>query len=199
MLRETLLCYCLCFFSASTFAHEGRIPVCPLSGRERKFRLGSVFLATGLNSADVQFLSFFLCLHSYTFKDIGLLRRAMTHSSFSEENTRALGILGSNIIDVSVSFQVLRKNVEISPKDLNRRISEISKVESSCALDGTRLGLQKVIRVSPKTDPTNPSVICGSLRAIFGAIAIDADECDTAAVLFWKVHGGGEVGAALSL
>ncbi|KAK4774309.1 hypothetical protein SAY86_009244 [Trapa natans] len=135
----------------------------------------------------------------YTFKDIGLLRRAMTHSSFSEENNRALGILGSNIIDASVSFQVLRKNVEISPKDLNRRISEISKVESSCALDGTRLGLQKVIRVSPKTDPTNPSVICGSLRAIFGAIAIDADECDTAAVLFWKVHGGGEVGAALSL
>lgn len=149
----------------------------------------------------IQLMGLFLSCsaYSYTFKDIGLLRRAMTHSSFSEENNRALGILGSNIIDASISFQALRKNIDISPKDLNRRIVEISKVESSCAVDGTRLGLQKVIRVSPKTDPTNPSVICGALRAIFGAITIDADECDNAAALFWKVHGGGEVGAALPL
>ncbi|OWM90484.1 protein NUCLEAR FUSION DEFECTIVE 2 [Punica granatum] len=134
----------------------------------------------------------------YTFEDIGLLRRAMTHSSFSEENNRALSILGSNIIDASVSFQSLRKNIEMSPKDLTRRIAEISKVESSCAVDGTRLGLQKIIRVSSKTDPTNPSIICGALRAIFGAAAIDKGECDGAGALFWKVHvgGDGEVGGA---
>ncbi|KAG6745993.1 hypothetical protein POTOM_050503 [Populus tomentosa] len=40
----------------------------------------------------------------YAFKNIGYLRRAMTHSSFSEENNKALSILGSNVIDTSVSM-----------------------------------------------------------------------------------------------
>ncbi|RVW52886.1 Protein nuclear fusion defective 2 [Vitis vinifera] len=74
----------------------------------------------------------------------------MTHSSFSEENNKALSILGASTIETSVSLQYLKKDIEASAKDLNRRISEISQVESSCAVDAMRLGLQKVIRVSPR-------------------------------------------------
>ncbi|KAK3225225.1 hypothetical protein Dsin_005087 [Dipteronia sinensis] len=114
----------------------------------------------------------------YNFKSIALLRRAMTHASFSEENNKALSILGENVIWTAVAFSYLRKDIEISPKDLNRRLSDISKVESSCAVDGKRLGLQKVIRVSSKTDATAPIVVCGAFRAIFGAIAIDTGKPD---------------------
>ncbi|KAJ6748629.1 hypothetical protein OIU79_029684 [Salix purpurea] len=60
----------------------------------------------------------------YTFKNIGYLRRAMTHPSFSQENNKALSISGI--------------------KYLNRRISENSKGDTSCAADGMRLGLHKV-------------------------------------------------------
>ncbi|XP_034672915.1 protein NUCLEAR FUSION DEFECTIVE 2 [Vitis riparia] len=134
----------------------------------------------------------------YTFQSIGLLRRAMTHSSFSEENNKALSILGANTIETSVSLQYLKKDIEASAKDLNRRISEISQVESSCAVDAMRLGLQKVIRVSPKTNASTPAVVCGAFRAIFGAIAMDTGKSDDAGKVFWSVHGS-EVGGAAAL
>ncbi|KAH8486988.1 hypothetical protein H0E87_025827 [Populus deltoides] len=119
----------------------------------------------------------------YAFKNIGYLRRAMTHSSFSEENNKALSILESN-------------DAEISSKDLNRRIADNSKVDTSCAVDGMRLGLHRVVRVSPKTNSTTPLVVCSAFRALFGAIAIDTKKADDAGIVFWKVHGR-EVGKAM--
>ncbi|XP_061957045.1 protein NUCLEAR FUSION DEFECTIVE 2-like [Populus nigra] len=124
----------------------------------------------------------------YTFKNIGYLRRAMTHSSFSQENNKALSILGSNVIDTSVSMYYLGKDIEISSKDLNRWISENAKVDTSCAVDGMRLGLHRVVRVSPKTNSTAPAVVCSAFRAIFGAIAIDTRKVDDAGSVFWNVH-----------
>lgn len=71
-------------------------------------------------------------------------------------------------------------------------------MESSCAVDGLRLGLQKVVRVSPKTNSSAPVVVCGAFRAIFGAIAIDTANCDAAVNIFWAFHGA-KVGSALPL
>ncbi|CAA0826746.1 Protein NUCLEAR FUSION DEFECTIVE 2 [Striga hermonthica] len=127
---------------------------------------------------------------NYTFKSVGLLRRAMTHASFSEENNKALSILGASIIETSISLQALIKNVDISAKDLNRAIADVSKVESSCDADGTHLGLQNVVRVSRKTNVTSPAVVCGAFRAVFGAIAVDALSSDEAGRVYGKVHRG---------
>lgn len=63
-------------------------------------------------------------------------------------------------------------------------------MESSCALDGNRLGLERVIRVSPKTDASNSAIVCGGFRAIFGAVAVDSGLVDEAMKVFWRVHGG---------
>ncbi|XVF09249.1 hypothetical protein REPUB_Repub07fG0075900 [Reevesia pubescens] len=134
----------------------------------------------------------------YNFKNIGLLRRAMTHASFSEENNKALSILGINVIETSASLRSLEKDIDMSSKELNKLLLEISDVESSCSVDGARLGLQKVVRVAPKTDPSNPTIVCVALRAVFGAIAIDSGNTDEAAKLFWSVHSG-KVGRAVSL
>lgn len=135
---------------------------------------------------------------NYSFTNIGLLRRAMTHSSFSEENYRSLSILGASIIEESVSLWYLGKDIDISAKDLNRHILEMSKVDSSCAVDAMRLGLQKVVRVSSKTSSSTPTVVCGAFRALFGAIAIDTGNLDDAGSVFWSVHGG-NFGQALAL
>lgn len=64
-------------------------------------------------------------------------------------------------------------------------------MDSSCAVDAMRLGLQKIVRVSPKTNSSTPTVVCGAFRAIFGAIAIDTGKSDDAGSVFWSVHGGG--------
>lgn len=131
----------------------------------------------------------------YNFQNLGLLRRAMTHASFSEENNRALSVLGAYLIQTSVCLKVLGRDADISSKELNRRISEISNVESSCLVDGLRLGLQKVVRVSPKVNSSAPPVLCGAFRALFGAIAIDTGKSDDAGKVFLSVHGGDLVGA----
>lgn len=121
----------------------------------------------------------------------------MTHASFSEENNKALGVLGASVIETSAALRYLGKDIDLSAKDLTLRLSEISKVETSCAADGNRLGLQKIIRVSPKTDSSTPAVVCGAFRAIIGAIAIDAENSDDAGKVFWVVHGG-RVGEAFA-
>ncbi|CAH8381663.1 unnamed protein product [Eruca vesicaria subsp. sativa] len=125
----------------------------------------------------------------YKFTNINLLRRAMTHASFSQENNKALSIFGSHLIETSVSLHLLSKDIDTSSKALTRLIAEVSNVESSCALDGNRLGLERVIRVSPKTDASNSGIVCGGFRAIFGAVATDSGMVDEAVKVFWKVHG----------
>ncbi|CAF1928342.1 hypothetical protein HID58_066010 [Brassica napus] len=125
----------------------------------------------------------------YNFTNLNLLRRAMTHASFSQENNKALSIFGSHLIETSVSLHLLSKDIDTSSKALTRLIAEVSNVDSSCALDGNRLGLERVIRVSPKTDASNSAIVCGGFRAIFGAVAIDSGMVDEAIKVFWKVHG----------
>ncbi|EPS62856.1 hypothetical protein M569_11933, partial [Genlisea aurea] len=124
----------------------------------------------------------------YTFESDGLLRRAMTHSSFSGENNKALSVLGASIVETSASLSLLTLNIDISAMDLSRSVSETSKVEGSCTVDGTRLGLQKILRVSRNTNSSSPPVICGAFRAIFGAISIDSGSVDRATKIFLRVH-----------
>ncbi|XP_043703660.1 protein NUCLEAR FUSION DEFECTIVE 2 [Telopea speciosissima] len=126
----------------------------------------------------------------YEFQSRGLLRRAMTHPSFSGENNKALSILGAGVIETSVALSSISRNAEISTKDLNRRIIDIFEV-NSCAADGLALGLQNVVRVSRKTNASMPVVVCGAVRAVFGAVAIDATTVDVASKVFWTVHGDG--------
>jgi len=133
--------------------------------------------------------SCYYTLIRYTFKSISLLRRAMTHASFSEENNKAFSVLGATIIETSVSFNLLLKDVDISAKELNRRLSLISNVDSSCAVDAMRLGLHKVVRVSPKTNSSSTAVVCGAFRSIFGAISLDTSSSEAAGNVFLTVHG----------
>ena len=83
----------------------------------------------------------------------------MNHAS-SEENNKALSILGTHLIETSALLGSLEKDIDMSSKELNKLVLEISNVESSCSVDGALLGLQKVVRVSPKTDPSSPTIVC---------------------------------------
>nr|GMC50621.1 protein NUCLEAR FUSION DEFECTIVE 2 [Ipomoea batatas] len=128
---------------------------------------------------------------NYTFENVGLLRRAMTHSSYSEENNKALSILGEKVIETSVSMLLLVHNIDTSSSDLNDKISQVSKVETSCAGDGMQLNLQNIVRVSSNTNSTTPSVVCGAFRAILGAVSLDTESTDSAGKLFLKIHAWG--------
>ena len=99
-------------------------------------------------------------------------------------------MLGGSLIETSASLHYLGEDIDISAEELSLHITELSKVETSCTKDGTRLGLQKFVRVSHKPNSSAPSVVCGAFRAIFGAIAIDTGKSDEAGNVFWAVHSG---------
>ncbi|KAM7475547.1 hypothetical protein LguiB_022790 [Lonicera macranthoides] len=164
---------------------------CPLQAQSSNSLLGRTFKPSAPFSLALESLQKDI---NYTFQSVDLLRRAMTHASYSQENNKALSVLGSSLIETSVSLRLLTKDIDISAKDLNHWISEMSKVDTSCAVDGERLGLQNVIRVSAKTDSSTPSVVCGAFRAIFGAIAVDTGKSDDAGRIFWRVHNNKDIG-----
>ncbi|KAJ8637237.1 hypothetical protein MRB53_011504 [Persea americana] len=105
----------------------------------------------------------------YQFQTVDLLRRAMTHPSYSRDNNKILSYLGLRTIQSTASLRLISRDPEMSPKDLDRRITEISR-EDACAVGATRLGLEKVVRVSEKTDVSAPVVLCGAFGAIFAAL-----------------------------
>ncbi|EHA8587809.1 putative protein NUCLEAR FUSION DEFECTIVE 2 [Cocos nucifera] len=120
----------------------------------------------------------------------------MTHSSYSRENCRALSILGLSAVEASAALRLLRKDADASAEAVSRQIAEVSGVDA-CAAAGARLGLEKIVRVSPGTDSSSPAVICAAFRAIFGAVAVDSGNVDSAGDVFWKVHGGSAAAAAM--
>lgn len=123
----------------------------------------------------------------YNFKSIALLRRAMTHSSYSIDNYRSFSILGLHALEASVSLRSFKVDPDVSAQDLTNRVSGDTNSDV-CANDGFRLGIERIIRVSPKTNASETSVVCGAFRAMFGAIAIDAGTLDSAGEVFLRVH-----------
>ncbi|KAI5397791.1 hypothetical protein KIW84_063566 [Lathyrus oleraceus] len=70
------------------------------------------------------------------------------------------------------------KDVDVSAKEINCQLSLISNVESSCVIDGLRLGLHKVVRISSKTNSSSTVVVCGVFQLIFVVIVLDAGNSD---------------------
>ncbi|WCJ36049.1 Protein NUCLEAR FUSION DEFECTIVE 2 [Euphorbia peplus] len=61
---------------------------------------------------------------NYSFENDSLLRRAMTHPSFSEENNKAIAVVGLNVINTFVAIRSVGKDIDVSSKDLNRLIAQ---------------------------------------------------------------------------
>ncbi|KAJ1703498.1 hypothetical protein LUZ63_003277 [Rhynchospora breviuscula] len=131
----------------------------------------------------------------YDFKSIDLLKQALTHPSYSQENNRALSILGLSSAEAAASLQLLANNADASASSVSSAVADASSL-SKCAAAGKRLGLGAIIRVASGTDASTPSVICIALRAVFGAVAVDSGSVDTAAKVFLMVYKSG-FGAAV--
>jgi dsRNA-specific ribonuclease len=129
-------------------------------------------------------------LYRYQFKTIDLLKQALTHPSYSQENNRALSILGLSTAEAAASLRLLANNADASAKAVSSAVANASSL-STCAASGKRLGFGAIVRVASKIDASNPSVICSALRAVFGAVAVDSGSVDSAAKVFLKVYKAG--------
>jgi dsRNA-specific ribonuclease len=123
----------------------------------------------------------------YAFRAPSLLRRAMTHASYSRENGRALAVLGLAAAESAAALRALAADGDAAPSAVSRATSEAAS-GAACARAGARLGIPHVVRVAGRTSASAPTVVCGALRALVGAVAVDANSTDAAGEVFWRLH-----------
>ncbi|KAL6909357.1 hypothetical protein ACP4OV_001638 [Aristida adscensionis] len=123
----------------------------------------------------------------YGFRDPGLLRRAMTHASYSRENGRALAVLGLAASQSAAALRALADDHDAAASAVSRR-ARGAAAEAACAAAGARAGIPSIVRVADRTDASAAPVVCGALRALVGAVAVDANSTDAAGELFWRLH-----------
>ncbi|GJN22618.1 hypothetical protein PR202_gb10201 [Eleusine coracana subsp. coracana] len=107
-------------------------------------------------------------------------RRSGTTSAprtcYSRENGRALAVLGLAASESAAAASTVSRSA-------TRAASE-----AACAETGARVGIPAVVRVAAGTSASTPPVVCGALRALIGAVAVDAGSTDAASKLYWRLH-----------
>ncbi len=130
---------------------------------------------------------------NYTFHNKELLRRALSHKSYSfekglKENYEVLEFLGDSVISLIVSEILIKRFPEKSEGELSS-IRAFLVSENSLAKLAREIELGKFILLGKgekKTGGTEKeSILCDVFEAIFGAIYLDSD-FETAKKVFRK-------------
>lgn len=122
----------------------------------------------------------------YAFRAPDLLRRAMTHASYSRENGRALAVLGLSASQSAAALGALAADNDAAASAVRSRASEAASV-AACADAGKHAGIPAIVRVANSTSASAAPVVCGAFRALIGAVAVDANSTDAALEVFWKL------------
>lgn len=122
---------------------------------------------------------------NYRFKNVNLLRTALTHSSYANENkmkitdnNERLEFLGDTIINLIVS-QYLYKKYPNYPEGELTKIRAKVVCESSLAFAARKIDLGKYMLLGKGEDATGgrerDSILADASEALVGAIYIDSD------------------------
>lgn len=114
---------------------------------------------------------------AYSFKDLGLLKQALTHRSFSAAHNERLEFLGDSVLNCAAAILLYDKFAEVDEGKLSRVRSHL--VRQDClAQIGRNLSLEEVLSVGSgelKSAATlKDSIVADAVEAIFGAILLDS-------------------------
>lgn len=113
----------------------------------------------------------------YSFKDLGLLKLALTHRSYSSAHNERLEFLGDSVLNCAAAILLFDKFSEVDEGKLSRVRSHL--VRQDClAQIGRNLSLEEVLSVGSgelKSSSTlKDSIVADAVEAIFGAILLDS-------------------------
>jgi ribonuclease-3 len=121
---------------------------------------------------------------NYQFKDKELLKNALTHSSYSNEetdktsskNNERLEFLGDAIFDAIISEYLYKLMTDVEEGRLSKLRSKVV-CESSLAKCGKHLGINKYLRLGRGEENNGGrernSIIADAMEALIGAIFLD--------------------------
>jgi ribonuclease-3 len=116
------------------------------------------------------------------FANPGLVVRALTHSSFTNEspeegeNYERLEFLGDAVLDYLVAFWLYQHFPELPEGDLTRMRSALVRTEALAAF-AQQIGLNHILRIGKGERQTGGqdrvTILCGAFEALMGAVALD--------------------------
>lgn len=113
----------------------------------------------------------------HEFSNPGLLTRAVTHRSFSQDHNERLEFLGDSVLNLAVADLLFQRLSALPEGDLSRVRANLVK-QDTLHLLALELGLPEVIRLgegeSRSGGQKRPSILADALEAIIGAVYLDA-------------------------
>jgi hypothetical protein len=98
----------------------------------------------------------------------------MAHASYSRENGHALAVLGLAAAQSAVVLGALAADNNVAASFVSRRAAEATS-EAACTTAGTHHRIPAIVRVASRISVSAAPVVCGALRGLIGAVAVDAN------------------------
>jgi ribonuclease-3 len=113
----------------------------------------------------------------HPFADTSLLKRAVTHRSFSSDHNERLEFLGDSVLGVVVADMLYRRLQKLPEGDLSRVRANLVKQDTLHQL-ALSLGLPDVMLLGEgemrSGGQKRPSILADALEALIGAVYLDA-------------------------
>lgn len=131
----------------------------------------------------------------YAFRDVGLLERALTHSSVSSaaSDLERLEFLGDRVLGLLTADALCRAYPEMDEGELAPRLNALVRRET-CAKAALAFGLDALLRMSPQEDAVGgrrkTAILGDACEAFLGALFVDGglDAARRAYDLYWTPH-----------
>ncbi len=112
----------------------------------------------------------------YTFRDAGLLRRALTHPSAGREDNQRLEFLGDAVLQLLMSERLYREYPADREGSLTHRRA-LLVCEASLSRVASGLGIGEALIMDRGEEQTGgrtkPSVLCDAMEAVLAAVYLD--------------------------
>ena len=113
----------------------------------------------------------------HQFADQALLKRAVTHRSFSADHNERLEFLGDSVLNLAISSLLFKRMRDLPEGELSRVRALLVRQESLHTI-ATRLQLSQCLRLGDGETKSGgkqrPSILADVLEAVIGAVYLDA-------------------------
>tara|TARA_B100000886_G_C20418918_1_gene490547 strand:- start:1908 stop:2567 length:660 start_codon:yes stop_codon:yes gene_type:complete len=126
----------------------------------------------------------------YNFKDKNLLKKALTHKSYSKDNNEKLEFLGDRVLGLIISKKLLEKFPDEKEGIIDKKFANLVN-KKTCVSIGKILNLNKYLYLGASQknfERSADKILSDSLEALVGAIYLDGGlKCSEKFILnFWE-------------
>jgi ribonuclease-3 len=122
----------------------------------------------------------------YNFNDIGLLKLALTHKSYSRQNNERMEFVGDGVLDFIIAMNLYARYPDYTEGDLSKARGALVS-EDTLAEIATKISLGQFLLLGSGEEKSGgrmrPSILADCMEAVFAAITFDSSYIQAAKVI----------------